>query len=187
MSILTKSAIRREIDNKNIIIAPFHENQLSVNSYDLHLGRNVFVLVPVGIDTKADISSLYQHHVLPDAGMWLLPGLLYLGVTVEYTETHGFVPVMEGKSTFGRMGVESHVCAGMGDIGFCGHWTLEIRVMVPTLVYPGMPIGQLVWHTVEGETGESYRETGSYNGVASDNPMPILPNLWKKPHQFLTI
>lgn len=186
MSILTKSAIQREMQRGNIVITPFYENQLGPNSYDLHLGRNLYFSAGP-FDVKADVSERYALEKIPDDGKWLLPGILYLGVTVEYTETHGFVPVMEGKSSLGRMGTESHICAGMGDNGFCGHWTLEIRVMAPTLVYPGMPIGQLVYHTIEGEEGLSYRETGSYNGHQSDNPMPVLPNLWKKPHQFITI
>lgn len=186
MSILTKSAIIREIERGNIVITPFYENQLGPNSYDLHLGRNLY-LQSGPLYVNENMAFQYDPKIIGGEGYWLQPGFLYLGVSVEYTETHGFVPVMEGKSSLGRMGIESHICAGMGDNGFCGHWTLEIRVMVPTLVLPGMPIGQIVYHTIEGDYDTTYRETGSYNTKASKNPMPVLPNLWAKPHQFIKI
>ena len=84
------------------------------------------------------------------------------------------------------MGIETHVCAGMGDVGFCGYWTLEIRVTVPTILYPGMPIGQLVWYNVDGATDSDYSQTGSYNNVRGE-AKPGIPNLWKKQHQFLKV
>lgn len=187
MSILLKSAILAEREKGNIIIEPFHPEQLSTNSYDLHLGCNMYALKQDEVlDTRADVSQFYEPFGI--AGWFTLqPNTLYLGVTVEYTEAHNLIPIMEGKSSMARMGLSSHWCAGMGDVGFCGHWTLEIVVTNPTIVYPGMPIGQLIWQTVKGETGKSYRETGSYNGAKSDDPWPTLPNLYKKTHQFIKV
>jgi len=58
--------------------------------------------------------------------MVLAPGQLFLGRTVERTETHGLVPMIEGRSSIGRLGLFVHVTAGFGDVGFCGFWTLEM-------------------------------------------------------------
>ena len=73
-------------------------------------------------------------------GFVLQPGVLYLGVTEEYTETHNAVPFLEGKSSIGRLGIDIHATAGKGDVGFCNTWTLEISCVHPVRVYPGMPI-----------------------------------------------
>jgi dCTP deaminase len=58
--------------------------------------------------------------------------------------------MIEGKSSLGRLGISAHVCAGFGDLGFAGHFVLEIVVVQPTKIYPNMKIGQIAWHTTEG-------------------------------------
>lgn len=170
-----------------LTITPFHDKFLTPQGYDLHLGRNLLVFAGNLIDPKKDISDLYTHYIIGDHGFRLNPGDLVLGVTVEHTDCGNYWAVMEGTSTNGRMGLESHICAGAGDIGFTGHWTLELRATVPIILYPGMPIGQIVFHTPFGEPGDTYG-TGkvSYNNGYSDNPMPMVPNLWKKPEKYFT-
>lgn len=189
--ILTKNSIVARLESGQIKIAPFHERFLTPNGYDLHLGQNLFMLSKSGagyLDPKQDCAPYFQSVATNDEGAFeLWPGKLYLGVSVEYTESLDTIPQMEGKSSLGRLGIESHVCAGFGDIGFCGHWTLEIRVTVPTLLWPGMPIGQLVFHEPTDEGGETYAMLGSYNNSAQESPMPVFPNLHSKPHQFLEI
>jgi dCTP deaminase len=89
--------------------------------------------------------------LIPENGLVLVPGRLYLGSTVEYTETHGFVPCIEGRSSIGRLGISVHVTAGFGDIGFCGTWTLEITVAEPIRIYANIQICQICYDSVEGD------------------------------------
>ena len=93
---------------------------------------------------------------IPDKGYVLLPGTLYLGETMEYTETYGFIPNIDGRSTTGRLGIEIHRTAGFGDNGFKGKWTLEITVTHPVIVYSGMEIGQLYYETIDGDSSMKY-------------------------------
>ena len=79
---------------------------------------------------------------IPKEGLLLQPGTLYLGRTLEYTETHGMVPMLEGRSSVGRLGLFVHVTAGFGDIGFCGYWTLEMFAVQPVRIYAGVAICQ---------------------------------------------
>lgn len=67
---------------------------------------------------------------------------------MEYTETHKFVPMLEGRSSVGRLGISIHSTAGFGDIGFCGYWTLEISCVQPVRIYSGVDICQIYYHTV---------------------------------------
>ena len=108
----------------------------------------------------------------------LQPGRLYLGVTEEYTETHATVPFLEGKSSVGRLGIDIHATAGKGDVGFCNHWTLEISVSMPVRVYRGMPIGQLIYFTVQGDVETLYnrKPSAKYN-ERSDRPVESM--MWK--------
>ena len=85
---------------------------------------------------------------------------LYLGRTVEYTETKNLVPMLEGRSSIGRLGLFVHVTAGFGDVGFKGFWTLEIFCIQPIKIYPNVEICQVYYHTLEG-SHENYN-SGKY-------------------------
>lgn len=118
------------------------------------------------------------HFDIPETGLILYPEILYLGSTVEYTETHAHVPFIEGKSSIGRLGIDIHATAGKGDVGFCGHWTLEISVKQPVRVYAGMPIGQLIYFPVDGEVLNPYdkKEGAKYCG---QHGKPVESMMWK--------
>jgi dCTP deaminase len=88
---------------------------------------------------------------IPEDGMVLKPNKLYLGRTIEYTETHNLVPMLEGRSSIGRLGLAIHITAGFGDVGFSGYWTLEIFCLQPVKIYPFVPICQIYYHTIEGD------------------------------------
>lgn len=183
MAILLAKEIEKQIKNGNIVIEPFNPEQVNPNSYDVRLGRKMLVLAPDVrvLDPKRDISQHYRE-IQPETDAdgqeyyVLHPGQLYLGVTEEYTETRGLVPIFEGKSKIARTGISVHYCAGFGDDGFCGYWTLEITVTNPVRLYIGMPIGQLQYNTVEGESVAGYQQSGSYNNTEA---VPGVPNTWK--------
>lgn len=112
------------------------------------------VLREYALDPKKDNET--KDIEIPEDGYVLIPGILYLGETMEYTETYGLVPNIDGRSTTGRLGIEVHRTAGFGDNGFKGKWTLEITVTHPVIVYSGMEIGQLYYETIEGDTSMNY-------------------------------
>src|SRR6478736_1074001 len=174
--ILTDQQILDEIDKGNILIEPFRPECLGTNSYDVHLGRYLATYKDRVLDAKTH--NKIDHFEIPQEGLVLQPGTLYLGVTEEYTETHAHVPFLEGKSSTGRLGIDIHATAGKGDVGFCGHWTLEISVKQPVKVYKGMPIGQLIYFLVEGETEIKYnqKKNAKYSGQPDK---PIESMMWK--------
>ena len=152
--ILSDKKILQEIKNKNIKIEPFDIENLGTNSYDVHLGRWLGVYEDEILDArKHNRIKLIE---IPSDGYILVPQRLYLGVTEEYTETFGYVPFVEGKSSVGRLGIDIHSTAGKGDEGFCNTWTLEISVKQPVKIYAGMPIGQIIYFSLDGEVGTHY-------------------------------
>lgn len=147
--ILSGKEIQRKILTKEIVITPFQEERLNPNSYNVSLNDTLYIYDQDRLDMRKEhtISPI----LIPEDGLELQPGKLYLGCTDEYTETHGLVPMLEGRSSVGRLGLFIHVTAGFGDIGFEGFWTLELQVVQPLIIYPHIQIGQLYYHTVEGE------------------------------------
>jgi dCTP deaminase len=174
--ILTDLKILQEMEKGTIVITPFDRTNLGSNSYDVHLGRHLAVYKNDILDARAHNQVDFLD--IPDEGLILLPHRLYLGVTAEYTETHAHVPFLEGKSSVGRLGIDIHATAGKGDIGFCNSWTLEISVKQPVRVYHGMPIGQLIYFEVSGETGTPYKAKASakYN-TRTDKPVESM--MWR--------
>lgn len=147
--ILSDRMILNAIDAGDIVIEPFDRKALGTNSYDVHLGPTLKTYGNLAaLDCKHDNPTV-RHSIGPE-GFVLNPGLLYLGSTMEYTETRRYVPFLDGKSSIGRLGITIHCTAGRGDVGFCNHWTLEIHVIQPVRVYAGMPVGQLIYF----ETGD---------------------------------
>ncbi len=147
--LLTGPEILRRIGTGEIVITPFNPKQLGPNSYNIRLAPELEVYQDKIIDARrANPTTRFE---IPEEGLLLLPGELYLGRTVEYTETHGLVPDLDGRSSVGRLGINIHVCAGRGDVGFCGYWTLEITVTKHVRIYPHMEIGQLYYSEVKGD------------------------------------
>src|SRR5690606_35047853 len=119
--ILSGKEIYRNL-NKKIFIEPFNERQLNPNSYNLRLHNQLLVYEDPVLDMKKPNKTSVL--TIPESGLVLEPNRLYLGRTVEYTRTEGFVPMLEGRSSVGRLGLVVHVTAGFGDVGFAGYWTL---------------------------------------------------------------
>jgi dCTP deaminase len=152
--ILSDLKILKEIEKGNIIIEPFDSSCLGSNSYDVHLSKHLAVYKEKDLDCKIENELIEME--IGENGKWLFPNTLYLGSTIEYTETLKHVPFIEGKSSIGRLGINIHATAGKGDVGFCNHWTLEISVIQPVKVYAGMPIGQLIYFHVKGKVETPY-------------------------------
>lgn len=165
--ILSDVKIREEIRRGRIIIRPFRRECLGTNSYDVHLGPWLAVYSEGALDARR--SNPVEEFRIPKDGYVLVPGQLYLGVTQEYTETHGYVPFLEGKSSVGRLGIDIHSTAGKGDEGFCNYWTLEMSVKLPVRIYAGMPVGQLIYFEISGRIERSYsaKSSAKYRRVSS--------------------
>ena len=142
----------KEIINRqgnDIIIDPFNEKQVNPNSYNLKLHNELVVYDSNILDMKKDNTGTKM--IIPEEGLLLESSKLYLGRTVEYTETHNLIPMLEGRSSVGRLGLFVHVTAGFGDVGFKGYWTLEIFCVQPIKIYPNIEICQIFYHSIDGD------------------------------------
>jgi dCTP deaminase len=134
---------------KDVIIDPFSPDQLNPNSYNLRLHRELLMYDEPTLDMKK--KHRFKTLIIPEEGLVFQPGVLYLGRTVEYTRTDNLVPMLEGRSSIGRLGLFIHITAGFGDVGFAGYWTLEMYCVQPIRVYQNIEICQIFYHTIHGE------------------------------------
>lgn len=190
MSILSYHDIEKAMFDNAIVISPFDAESLGTNSYDVHLASTLATykkkidpqtFAPLPLDCKEE--RAVDYFTIGQLGVVLMPGELYLACTIEYTETHRHIPFLEGKSSLGRLGLNIHVTAGKGDVGFCGHWTMEMTVVRPLRVYAGMPIGQLIYHEVSSLPDVDYAAKASQKyaaqGTMSKDPKPVASKMFK--------
>ncbi len=177
---LTRQAIREALDKEDLHISPFTPQHLSPNSYDVSLSDQLLVYdIPEGgcLDLKADNPT--QAITIPSDGFILQPNTLYIGSTVETATSHRYIPMFEGRSSIGRLGINTHITAGFGDLGWgytlengtlkCLYptWTLEICVVHPVKVYPNIRIGQVYFVEPQGKI-EFY--SGKYSAQKTPQP-----------------
>lgn len=197
--ILSDRAIREAVAASEIRIDPFDGAHLNPASYDLTLGDEVTVYdgwvdvagEPHREDT--DGSRLFLRNATYDVrqepvavkfrmgrerGWVLKPGIGYLMHTHERIWTERFVPVLDGKSSIGRLFLQVHVTAGYGDPGFDGQYTLEVIATHPVRIFPGMRIAQIRFHTIDSGGDEfrgvekPYNRVGHYTGDHARGAVP---------------
>lgn len=172
--ILSGLEIKKQVEAGNISITPYDEDCINPNSYNLKLHPELLVYTDEVLDMKQPLHT--ERLEIPTEGFVLEPGRLYLGRTHERTSTDVYVPMLEGRSSVGRLGLFIHVTAGFGDVGFSGFWTLEIQCVQPVRIYPMVEICQIYYHTIEGAY-ERY-EKGKYQ-----NNQGIQPSLMYRDFQ----
>lgn len=163
--ILSGKEILKHI-GREIRIEPFDKRRINPNSYNLTLADELLVYEDTVLDMKKQNPT--SRLVIPEEGLVLEPDRLYLGRTNEYTSTDHYVPMLEGRSSTGRLGLFIHVTAGFGDVGFAGYWTLEIFCVQPVRIYPNVEICQIYYHDIEGEY-DLYK-SGKYQNNAGIQP-----------------
>lgn len=168
--ILSGREIKRQL-GKSIIIDPFDPSQVGPNSYNLRLHKDLLVYENGTLDMKTPNPVVKLE--IPEEGLLLETNKLYLGRTIEYTKTDNYVPMLEGRSSIGRLGLFIHVTAGFGDVGFAGYWTLEMFCIHPIRIYAGVELCQIFYHTIEGDFDQ-------YSSAKYQNNTGVQPSLLYK-------
>lgn len=124
------------------------------------------------IDVKVE-PRVRKFPIDPEKGWILKPGIGYLMHTAERVYSSRYIPVIDGKSSIGRLFVQVHATAGYGEVGFDGQYTLEVIVQKAVRVYPGMRFCQIRFHTTEGDVVQDYQARKSnYTGVNAVGAVP---------------
>lgn len=166
MSILNEREIlRRILVARDVVVTPIVDltTQLGPTSLDVRLGtrfqaqkRSALAYIDPLQEAEAvrrDVAEYTQDYtVLPTEPYVLHPGEFALANTLEFIRLPADLAVrLEGRSSWGRVGLQIHSTAGFVDPGFAGTITFELSNIgkVPIPLYPGLRIGQLSFYTSE--------------------------------------
>ncbi|MEW1612308.1 MULTISPECIES: dCTP deaminase [unclassified Streptomyces] len=163
--ILTGPEISAAAADGRLRIAPFDQDQVNPNSYNVRLGPTLLTYTTPVIDSHRPNPTMDLR--MDEGGFVLQPGELYLGHTLEEVGSDSFVPLLFGRSSVGRLGLFVEITAPIGDIGFHGQWTLMLSAIRPLRVYPGMKIGQIMFFVAVGAV-DLY--TGKYQAATGPQP-----------------
>ena len=180
MSVLSKAEIERRMKlpdypDKLLITPLLSTDQIGSASIDIRLGSSIIIPkktyvdrqdVTIGQMAKQMEHRLYDRVRLKYHSRFILhPHQLILGVTFEYLSLpkNVFASIMS-RSSWGRLGLVVATAAAVQP-GFKGCLTLELANLSesPIALYPGLPIGQLVFFDATTQEGESMPYHGRYD------------------------
>jgi len=195
LSVLTRQEIiaymNKEAIKDRLIITPLFDLDELIDpaSINVRLG-NEFIIMKKESFSALDIRKQkelatgierYQENVRLNyrEEFVLHPNQLIIGSTLEYVGLPSkLMCYVVGKSTWGRMGLIIATATKV-DPGFKGCITLEMinQGEVPVILYPGIPIAQLVFHETIGEA--EYK--GKYNCATGPQFPDFIENIedWK--------
>ena len=164
-------------------VLDFEDIQELINPNSINVRLSKHILIPKSRTILLTEDNVYYRYKNITKGRILEPGKFLLGSTYEAINCdrplyiHGqnryFVPMYEGRSTFGRLGLGSHVTAGYGDYGFKNPFTLELFSLWHDIILePMIMIGQLQFVEISNPSPIPYH--GRYN---QPNWRPIAPEL----------
>lgn len=162
MVVLSDWEIIQALLKGEIIVTPLMnaKKQIGSASIDVRLGTE-FRLIRIVKQTHFDLSVPTEEikeqirkyteeiHVEPLQPFILHPNEFALASTLEYMKlSNEIVGRLDGRSTWGRVGLQVHSTAGLIDPGFEGTLTFELHNMgkLPLPLYPGVRIAQIIFY-----------------------------------------
>ena len=157
-------------ENRIFIHPILSSKQIQPASVDVRLGQD-FLVIKLGkithlepLEDSKDVAREVQKYtdrykIIKRHERFILhPDEFVLGATLEYIRLPlNIAARLEGRSSWGRVGVTIHATAGYIDPGFSGNITFELKNVgkVPVPLYPGVRMGQLSFFRIKNE--EPYR------------------------------
>ncbi|MFM2428232.1 MAG: deoxycytidine triphosphate deaminase [Bacteroidota bacterium] len=155
--ILTAHAIQEANKLGEVTIRPFTVENLGTISYRFSLGDFMIIIDQMQDSKKPSRGKLCK---IPSAGMLLHPDTLYLAATYEKLGATRLAQMIFGLKQTAALGIYLDISSNLGHVGAVTHWTLEITVVQPVVIYPRISIGQIVFWRMQGDYD---RYEGNYN------------------------
>jgi len=177
---------------KRLVITPIvsAKNQFGPSSLDVRLGTEFALLENINtshLDTLADKGNLqrcieaYTRRVRigPNQPFYLHPGEFVLASTLEFIKVPSdLAGRIEGRSSWGRVGLLVHATAGFVDPGFCGVLTFELlnAGKLPIALKPGLRIGQICFIRMSEASRIPYesKKLTKYSGATGVQPSKVV-------------
>lgn len=164
-SVLTDIEIIARLIRRSIVITPLIDaEQIGATSVDLRLGPEFATLRRTSYghldfsrdqqSIRADVQKYTQRIQVKALEPFVIhPGEFALGATLEFISLpNDLTGFLEGRSTWGRLGLQVHSTASFVDPGFKGNLVFELQNVgkVPIELYAGLRIAQISFNRSSG-------------------------------------
>lgn len=172
MAVLSDTDLRKLVEQQRAVYVDGGPDidmdlQLGPSSFDLRLGYS-FGVLNTRLVELVDTQNMDRYHECIEEqqhtredGIVIHPGEFVLGSSLETIKVpNHMVARIEGRSSYGRLGIVVHATAGYIDPGFEGQITLEMQNLgnAPVKVYPEDRICQVVFEAMTSEAEVPYGE-----------------------------
>lgn len=171
---LSDNDIEQAVKDGGITLEPFDKKRLQPASYDILLG-NRFLLSEQHkgsyIDPVKKVFPETREIILKDEEEFVLhPGVTVLGFSHDYFGSDKYLIHLNGKSSLARIGLVVHNTAGLVNPGHYLNIVFELynTNIIPIVLRPRMPIGQLTFSELKTPHKRSYEKIGRY-GKGEEN------------------
>jgi len=172
---LSDAGIVEAIERGDISISDFDLNRVETNSYDVILGGYFFEVI------WGEDGPWYVGPVIADVGERInipVGGTLLAMTKDRIGMFNNITAMMKSRSTTGREALTVCKCAGLGDVGYDNHWTMELsaftRIGQP-FVNVGQKIAQIAFFQTKSAPTRPYQ--GQYR--IEDWPLCMIPKKWR--------
>jgi len=153
---LTNNEIKKQIQNGKIIIKNMSDDALEKpNSCKVHLSDVLYTYDYSVVDAKYSIQYLEEVKngkvnilntiKIPENGLLLEPGKVYLTKTIEQVQTKDYIPVLNGRTSLSLLGLSIELNNGYTVDEYDGNLILCLICTKPTIIYPWIEIGNLTF------------------------------------------
>jgi dCTP deaminase len=178
VTVLSDKEIKQLIRRKRIVIHPIlAEKQIQGAKIDLRLGNIIYLIkyfehACYDPKVKENIEYGEEKQISFDIPFILQPGDFAIAPLFERVRLpDDIIGRLDGRSSFGRLGIIIHATAGGIDPGYCGKITCELSNLgkVPVALYPLTRIASLTLERLQVAAEKPYniRSDKKYKSVLS--------------------
>lgn len=139
--ILTWNEILKSHSEWKIKIDKFNKDNITTNSYDLHLWNKIIKYKNKVLDTKS--VNDYDIINISEEGYLLEQWEFVLASSKEKIGSDFYVPIIHNKSWIARLWLFIHITADLIDIWSYWNSTFQLFATLPVKIYPNMKIAQV--------------------------------------------
>lgn len=176
-------AAKGDEDDHLLFLSPLIDpkEQLGPSSLDLRLGTRLRILqkftgTHIDLTNKEEFRNQREQYfteqsISADGYFVMHPGEFALGSTLEYMRLPlDLAGRLEGRSSYGRIGLQIHATAGFVDPGFEGTLTFELINSgdLPVRISPGLRLGQICFFRLDNTQVSYMLKRGSKYGRKID-------------------
>lgn len=166
MAVLSDKDIKKALREGKITINSISPEQIGPSSVDLRLGNKFMVFKHAEVThinpKESQNDDLMEMVEIAEGKSFIIhPGEFVLANTMEYIRLpDDIVARLDGRSSWGRLGIVIHSTAGSVDPGFEGQLTLEIANIskVPVMLWPCLKICRITFDTLTSPSEMPYNK-----------------------------